>query len=124
MTPVEYDITIYAGSYFTLPLEWQTGDPPIGVDLTGCVIRMQIRKTVTSEEILYELTTENNRIIADDLSIGKFTLSIPSRDSENFDFYRGVYDLEVVYPSGSPEYRILQGSVTINPNVTRGYDIV
>jgi hypothetical protein len=120
MKPVKHDIIIYAGSHFSLPVQWLTGDPAVGVDLTGCSIKMQIRKTATSPEVLYELSTSNNKINFVDSSLGKFEIVITGEDSETFVFFRGVYDLEIHYPSGGNSYRIMQGSVTIDPNVTRG----
>lgn len=120
MTPVKHDITIYAGSYFSLPVQWLTGEPAVGVDLTGCSIKMQIRKTATSSEVLYELSTSNNKISFVDSAVGKFEVVITGEESELFTFFRGVYDLEIHYPSGGNVYRLMQGSVTIDPNVTRG----
>lgn len=120
MIPTIHNITIYAGSYFSLPVQWVTGEPAVGVNLTGCTVKMQIRKTATSADILYELSTSNGKITFVDATIGKFRVTITGEESENFTFFRGVYDLEVHYPSGGNVYRLMQGSVTIDPNVTRG----
>ena len=122
MTPTIHNITIYAGSYFSLPVQWMTGEPAVGVNLTGCAVKMQIRKTATSTDVLYELSTSNGKITFVDATIGKFQVTITGEESENFTFFRGDYDLEVHYPVGSPVdcVRLMQGSVTIDPNVTRG----
>lgn len=120
MQPSNHNLTIYAGSYFNLPVQWMTGEPAVGVNLTGCSIKMQIRKTAASTEVLCELSTANGKITFVDATIGKFQVTITGEESENFTFFRGVYDLEIHYPSGGNVYRLMQGSVTIDPNVTRG----
>lgn len=122
MIPARHDITVYAGSYFSLPVQWMTGDPATPVDMAGCSLVMHIRKTATSIEMLYELSTSNNRIRFVDATIGKFEIVITGDESKAFTFFRGVYDIEIHWPTGSAIdcERLMQGDVIIDPNVTRG----
>ena len=87
-------------------------------NLTGYTARMQIRQSIKSDTILDELTTENDRIEITPLE-GKLTIKFPNIVTSNYDFTKGVYDLEIV--TGTPEVvsRILQGDVEVDLEVTR-----
>ena len=79
---------------------------------------MQIRPTIDSTEIISTLTTENGKITID--VVGKtIILKIPATETEGFSFTKAVYDLELEFPNGD-RYRIAQGQITLNPEVTRG----
>jgi hypothetical protein len=119
MKPAIQNLTIYRGSEFIQVIQWLTGDPQTPVDLTGCSARMHIRKSITDEVILCELSTANSKITWLDALNGKLQLHISSVETATFDFMRGVYDLEIVYPLGQPCYRIMQGQILVDYNVTR-----
>ena len=84
--------------------------------MTGFTARMQIRKSVGASAFEIELTTENGRIVYTDQAAGAFALSLS--DTETEDLTGGVYDLELVSPTGTVT-RLLQGKVSISKNVTR-----
>ena len=103
----EYDITIEQGSGFSLPLIYEApeGSP---VDFTGSTARSQVRSKYSSTDTLMELTTENGGIeLGSDGSTG---LSMSADDTAELNFSRGVYDLEIVPPTGEP-YKIIKGNV-------------
>jgi hypothetical protein len=85
--------------------------------LTGWTARMQIRENITDTAPLVSLTSA-----AGDISInttdGRVTFTIDTATTEGLDFTEGVYDLELVDPSGEAT-RLLEGVVTLNKEVTR-----
>lgn len=109
-----YDLTIEQGATFTLDLFYQDGSGA-AVDITGYSARMQLRSSVDSSTVALELTTANGRITLDGAR-GKVTLNIAATDTAGLTG-SGVYDLELV--TGSVVQRILEGTYTIVPEVTR-----
>lgn len=109
-----YDITVEQGSTFNLTLTYKDQRGYV-IDLTGYSARMQMRSAVTSNTVAMELTTANGRIAIDPL-LGKITLQIAAADTATLSG-TGVYDLELV--NGAIVQRILEGSYTISPEVTR-----
>jgi hypothetical protein len=81
---------------------------------TSSTARMQVRPTVTSETIIIELTTENGRITLLDNTI---TLDIIADDTEVLPTGAYKYDLEI--QTGADVIRLVQGSFTVSPEVTR-----
>jgi hypothetical protein len=119
MQPANLDLTVYKGSTFSKLIQWKTGTPAEPVNLTGCTARMQIRKSVNSSEILDTLTTENGKLSIYDPVLGKLRIDIEHTVSTSYTFTGGVYDLEIIYPSEGPVYRILEGCFAAIPEVTR-----
>lgn len=94
-----------------------TGSP---VNLDGYSVRAQVREEVGSSVVLAEWTTDNGFFtISTPASAGKMILSIPAAVTSTYDWPNGaVYDIEIVSPGGGVE-RLLMGSITISPEVTR-----
>ena len=110
----KYDITIEAGSTFTLSLTY-VGEDGAGVDLSGYSARMQLRSSVSSSTVVLELSTANSRI-AIDTANSQIVLAIASADTENLTG-TGVYDLELF--NGALVERLIEGSYTVIAQVTR-----
>jgi hypothetical protein len=111
----EYDITIEQGSGFSLPLTYEAPEGSL-VDFTGSTARLHVRSKYSSIDTLIELTTENGGIeLTED---GEITLSISADDTAELTFSRGVYDLEIVPPTGEP-YKIIKGNVFLKREATR-----
>lgn len=110
------DLYIEQGATWTLPLLWKTtdGEP---LDLTGYTARMHLRKKLTDAEFVLELTTENSRITLGGPD-GTITLTIQAVDTSEIPTGTTVYDLELV-SGGGIVTRLLQGGVTVSPEVTR-----
>lgn len=119
MEPAKIDLTVYKGSTFSKKFQWKTGDPLLPVDISGCTVRMQVRKTATSSSILAEFDQFNGLLVITDPLEGKFQLNIPASISSNFGFTSGVFDIEVAYSDNITVYRLIEGSFTAVPEVTR-----
>jgi hypothetical protein len=111
----EYDITIEQGSGFSLPLTYEAPEGSF-VDFTGSTGRLHVRSKYGATDKLIELTTENGGIVLTE--DGEITLSMTAEDTAELTFSRGVYDLEIVPPSGEP-YKIIKGNVFLKREVTR-----
>lgn len=119
MTPASVDLTIYKGSTFSRQVQWKTGTPALPVNITGCTLRMQIRGKITDASVILSLTTENGGIVITDAVNGKFSVVIEASASTAVAATSGVYDLEIVMPDTTTVYRLMEGSVTLVPEVTR-----
>jgi hypothetical protein len=118
-TPKDVPLTIYQGATFQKSwtiVETGTEDP---IDLSGYTARMQIREKLKSETVILDLTTENGRITID---VGEetttLTLYVDPETTAAITVAKGVYDLEII-DTNDDVYRLMQGAVTIIPEVTR-----
>jgi len=110
----KYKIKINQGATLRIPFTWKSNGTAI--DITGFTARMQIRKTISSTEIIHELTTENGGIILG--GGGAFVIYISDSVTETFNFTTAVYDLEFQMLDGDV-IRLLEGAVTLSKEVTR-----
>ena len=116
MPAAYYDLYVEQGATFKRTIRWlDKDDAPI--DIVGYTARMQIRRTIKSEEVLVELTTENGRIVIES-EPGEFSIIMPAELTAGFEFLRAVYDLEVESPEGVVD-RLLKGCVYVDREVTR-----
>jgi tRNA threonylcarbamoyladenosine modification (KEOPS) complex Pcc1 subunit len=114
MSKIEtYDIIIKAGETFNRSMTWYDSSN-VGVDMTGWTGRMHLRRAASDASALYELTTSNSRITLG--SAGEITLAISATDTASLSGSY-VYDLELV--NGSTVIRLIQGTITINAEVTK-----
>lgn len=126
-----YNITCEAGSTFRRTLEIEqpdlvndpTGQTYTDFDLEGYTARMQVRRTIESTGFLLELTTQNGGLTinpADEINqiYIDVAASVTASLASNFNTVNAVYDLEIVNGDGVVS-RILQGTFTISPEVTR-----
>jgi hypothetical protein len=116
MAAANYDITIEQGATFQLNIVWKApnGTP---IDLTGYTARMQVREKVSSTATLLSLTTENGGIALGGAA-GTIAVTAAATLTDDITTKRGVYDLELV-SSGGVVTRLIEGCVTISPEVTR-----
>lgn len=104
------NLVVDQGSTFStdLTLTDENGDPLI---LDGYTANSQIRKWYTSSNAAATFTTSVNN------QIGSITLSLTANQTSNLVAGRYVYDVEI--SSGSEVSRIVEGIVTVTPQVTR-----
>lgn len=79
------------------------------IDVTGYSARGQIRKHFTST---------NSVSFTTGLSNGSLVISLTANQTANMTFGRYVYDVELIDINGTV-VRILEGIVTVTPEVTR-----
>jgi len=126
MQAVTYPIRIY--QYASWRLEANFKDPAgVKLDLTAYSGRLQIRRSASNDEVLLELTTENNGIVLGD-DLADFNVIVRMTDDQtaalptyNREVEEWVYDL-VLFETLDPDYttiRLLEGYVEVSPSVTR-----
>lgn len=116
MSAVQQSITIEQGATFLLELIWKNPDET-PINLTGYTARMQVRKKYADTVKVLDLTTQNGKIVLTPLQ-GKINVTIPATDTANVTIKTGVYDLELESSTGVVT-RLIEGSVTVTPEVTR-----
>lgn len=114
MSAGRYDLEIEQGATFTRVLIVSEGGAV--KDLTGYAARAQIRRTASSTVVLQSITAT-----VTDPTDGEVTLSLTASQTALLDSIRGVWDLEIDDQDITTPVvtRLLEGSVTVIPNVTR-----
>ena len=124
MVAVKRDLYIEQGATFTLGFNWyMAGEPDEGgnptqgdpFELAGASGRMQIRPSIKKPVYAAVTTDDGDGIVFGELGRIDITFTDVKTDLIISD---GVYDLEVVMADGVV-FRVLQGGVTCNLNVTR-----
>jgi hypothetical protein len=87
------------------------------VDLTGFTARMQIREKLTSDAVIVELTTANNKIIIDN-TLKTISFVLTAQETAALTFSTAVYSLELV-SSGGEVSQLLTGTISLIKEVTR-----
>jgi len=121
-----YNFTCEQGSTFTRLIELEepdlladpTGETFVPINIEGYTARMQIRRTIDSSATLVSLTTENGGLTVNPSDPDNQILISMSDAVTASISTSGVYDLEIQSPDGTVS-RILQGTVTLSPEVTR-----
>jgi hypothetical protein len=119
MQPAHIDLTIYKGSTFSKNFQWKTGTPAVPVDLTGCTLKMQVRKNVMDTNVLAEFSSTNGLLTVTNAAQGRIALEIPASTSTAFTFMAGVYDIEITFVGTGDVYRIIEGCFSAIPEVTK-----
>lgn len=94
----------------TLNLTDDNGDP---LNLSGFYANSEIRKWYTSSHVAATFSTSIN------VSSGQITLTLQSYETANLVAGRYVYDVEITEQSTGTISRIVEGIVTVTPEVTR-----
>jgi len=115
--PFKHNIPIYQGATLRDVTTWRAGTPSVAVDLTGCTARMHVRAKIADTDTLLTLTTENGGIALGGTA-GTVTIYLSATATSALTWKSAVYDLEIVFAGGDVR-RLLAGSVTVSPEVTR-----
>jgi hypothetical protein len=110
-----YNMTVKQGSTFNRVITWYQVDGITPVDLTGYTARSYFKRKISDSTNQFELSTSNGRISLGE-ALGTITINIAAVDTDGLNGLY-VYDLELI--SGSYVDRILQGVITIDPQVTK-----
>jgi hypothetical protein len=131
MAAGRYDFTVEQGTTHITTFVWKTqpgsccNDPdavlpaPAPRDLTGYTLRMQIRPSAGSATLYYDANEINQRLVKVTPLDGIFALYIPPADSTAWTWKRGVYDIELTHTASGLVTRLLEGWVTVSPEVTQ-----
>ena len=117
MSAATYNFALEQGATLLKPIIYKDSTGAV-VNLTGFSARMQIRRSVSDDEVLLNMTSTNGKIQIVPLE-GKITLIFSAADTAQLDFSKAKYDLEVVSGDGSVT-RLLQGEIMLSKEVTRG----
>jgi len=112
----EYTITIVQGESWTMKLALTNDDGSV-IDLTGYLIKMQIRKYYNSP-VIQELTIANGGVIDTDLNLGIAYFEIPKTATVLYTFNSAMYDIRFTKPVTLEDSYILEGPVEINNSIT------
>ena len=118
-----YNLFIEQGATFTRLIEIEYPDPSdvttfLPFDLTGHSASMQIRRTIDSPTTQATLNSSNGGIeIQPGEIVNALRISLSASVTAGITS-DGVYDLEITDTNGNVQ-RILKGSVTLSPQVTR-----
>ena len=107
---IKANLFVDQGATFATKLVLNDADG-VPVDLTGYTASGQIRKHYTS-------SNATNFTVSLTASTGSVVLSLSANATANLISGRYVYDVEMVDTSGNVS-RIIEGIVTVSPNVTR-----
>lgn len=116
MTAATYDFEIEQGSTLIKPIVWKDSSG-VAINLTGYTAKMQVRQSVSSTDILLELSTTNGKI-AITPSTGTVTLIFNADTTAAIAWKRGKYDLELT-SAGGIVTRLIEGQITVSPEITR-----
>ena len=83
-------------------------------DLTGYTAEAKMAKGYSSTRTRTTMTTT----IAADATTGVVTLSLTATQSASLDAERYVYDLEITQTSSSNVTRVIEGIITVRPQVS------
>lgn len=118
--PALIELGIYQGASYVQPIEWLLDDADgnrAPVDLTGCSVRMQIRRRVNSPDVELDLGAAGYIRITD-AAAGQLLIDIPPDVTAGLSLRTGVHDIEVEF-SGGEVLRFARGPVVIDREVTR-----
>lgn len=127
MAAGKYNFIVEQGSQHEVTFRYKLSDGTYQ-DLTNYRVRMAVKDHITDTDYVYRASSsasddsdhdEHFTIVSpqngDDE--GKFTLTIPSATTADFDFNQGVYDLEIVDGSDVVT-RLLEGKFKIKLQVS------
>ena len=110
-----HNFTVNQGATLSKSVIWRNSAGVV-VDLTGYTARMQLRRKINSETVDKSLTTENGGILITAPLTGVVTIFMSATDTALLSGVY-VYDLELV--NAGVVKRLLQGMITVDPEVTR-----
>ena len=110
-----YNLEIEAGASFNRTLTWTSNGT--AVNLTGSSARMMVRTSYSDSNTTLSLITPSACLSISNATGGVISLALDAATTANL--VNGVYDLEVLF-SGGAVRRLLSGTLTVSPEVTRG----
>tara|TARA_R110000796_G_C14326533_1_gene408576 strand:- start:91 stop:429 length:339 start_codon:yes stop_codon:yes gene_type:complete len=112
MTAARYDLMIDQGADFGINLDLTAEG--VATNLTGYSGRGQLRATHASETVTASFTVEISNP-----TTGKIVMTMPAATTATVAAGMYVYDLEIYTAADATVKRLIQGSATVSPEVTR-----
>lgn len=115
----KYNLVVQQGATFETTITWTLSDEP--VDLTGYTAAMQARESYKSASAALDLTSVDD-VYTDRESLylggtdGTIRIYIDQNTSSQLSAKTYVYDLEIY--TGTETYRLIEGTLTVTPEVT------
>jgi hypothetical protein len=113
---MEYNLSINRGLSFVETVQLKNDDNS-PLDLTGSSFLLQIRDHVFSTDYRINATNSNGLLAVTPL-LGIVDIKLPPTETSKLVMNIGSYDLIQTTPTGD-KVKIISGSVTINPTVSR-----
>lgn len=111
--PGRYNITAYQGATYDLDLTWKTNGS--AVNLTNYTAAMQVRAAANASSAIISLANGSGITLGGTAGTININISATAMGSATPGQY--VYDLEL--NSGGTVYRLIQGTFSIQAEVTR-----
>lgn len=94
LRPAQYNVQIWRNDTWSQVFTLTANN--VAINLSGSTIKIQVRKTAASPDVLLSLTTADSSIIIGGASSNQITLNkVVNIDAGNY-----VYDMNVTFPSG------------------------
>lgn len=106
------------GSTFDKVVIYKNKETDLPYDLTGYTAKMQIRSSYSASTFICELSTANGKITIDSL-LGKLSLKILDTETALIPAGNYVFDLEISSISLQVVRKLLKGSISVYPEVTK-----
>lgn len=105
------------GSDFDIKIDYQFGDPPVTLDLTGYSGKLQVRRNYDAPVLLELLSGAGEIVFA--ATAPNITISFSNAKTETMTIYEDmIYDFEITSPAGLIT-RVIKGSFSLDRQVTR-----
>lgn len=114
----EYNILgLPQGTDFNILVDFQLGNPPSTIDLSGFTGDLQVRRNYDSP-VLLELTSATSEIVFSSMA-PNISIMFPHVKTETMTIYEDmIYDLKITSGTGLVT-RVMQGCFSLNREVTR-----
>lgn len=116
MTVSYLDLPVPKGARVIQPVVVLTSGSVVPLPV-GTKAHMQIRRNAESDIVLADLSTDNGKLLID-INTATVTINMSSAFTDTFDFDRGVFDIDLIYPDTQKE-RIVEGKVWVKLSVTQ-----
>lgn len=113
--PVIRNFTVPQGVSYPIRMRWMAAGVP--VDLTGAVVRAQLRKSFADALPAISCTLDNGTAFIDAVT-GYFGFDLTSAATSAIPATKYLFDIEVETSAGDVT-RAMQGTITLTPKVTK-----
>lgn len=113
MAAGKYNMLVQQGTTYNQTITLKNAANTAAIDISGCTVAAMIRETYLDPTPAAVFTC-----VIPTGTDGKILISLTPEQTSALTFDKGVYDIELTYPSGSKD-RVLMGNVVVSKEVTR-----